>query len=84
MKYYVYILQSQKDQSYYVGYTQGIKQRLYDHNNGRGRYSSKKALWQLVYWEEYGTKTEAIIREQQIKKWKSKKLIEKLIQNTER
>lgn len=82
MKYYVYILESEKDQSYYIGYTQGLEKRVYDHNHGRGRYSSKKAPWNLVYWEEYDTKREAIIRERQIKKWKSKKLIEKLIHKT--
>ncbi len=44
-----------------------------------GRYSSKKRPWKLVYNEEYQTKKEAIIRERQMKKWKSKKIIKKLI-----
>ena len=79
MKYYVYIIESQKDQSYYVGYTQGLERRLVDHNKGRGRYSSKKSPWNLVYSEEFDTKKEAIIREKKLKKWKSRECIGKLI-----
>ena len=79
MKYYVYIIQSQKDQSYYIGYTQGLEKRLMDHNRGRGRYSSRKSPWNLVYSEEVNTKKEAIIREKRIKRWKSKRYIDRLI-----
>ncbi len=81
MKYYVYIIESQKDKSFYIGYTQGLVKRLIDHNAGRGRYSSKKIPWKLVYSEEFNTKKEVIIREKTIKKWKNKKYIDKLISN---
>lgn len=82
-RYYIYILESERDHSYYVGYTQGLEKRVTDHNEGRGRYSSRKTPWKLVHSETYNSKREAIIRERQIKKWKSKKLIQQLIDNTE-
>ena len=35
--------------------------------------------WICMYWEHYYLKSDAMKREQQIKNWKSRKLIEKLI-----
>ena len=80
MSYFVYIIQSEVDNTYYKGYTQNPEQRLCQHNNGKSRYTSNKTPWKLVYLEEYQTKKEAIIREKQIKRFNSqylKKLIEK-------
>ena len=66
-KYFVYILQSELDGSYYVGSTQNVEVRLMDHNAGRGRYTQKKVPWNLVHKEEYNSKTEALKREKFIK-----------------
>ena len=77
--YFVYILQSQKDQSYYVGATVDVEKRLLFHNAGYQRYTKVKGLWQIVYKEQYNNKHEALIREREIKKKKSKRYIEWLI-----
>ncbi len=42
MNYYVYVLESEADKSYYIGYTQGLEKRIQDHNDRRGRYTAKK------------------------------------------
>ena len=44
-------------------------------------YTSKANDWELVYSETYNSKPEAYARERQIKKWKSRVMIEKLIGN---
>ena len=80
MPYFVYILQSEKDHSYYKGFTENISKRLFEHNNGFSRYTSKKMPWKLVYLQEFETKREALIREKQIKRFNSVYL-EKLIQS---
>jgi len=77
----VYIIQSQRDYSYYTGHTNDINDRLERHNQGRNKYTKSKVPWILVYKEEYKTKSEATKREYEIKKKKSKKYIEWLIQN---
>ena len=80
MSYFVYIIQSEVDNTYYKGYTQNPEYRLFEHNNGKSRYTSNKTPWRLVYLEGCQTKKEAIIREKQIKRFNSqylKKLIEK-------
>ena len=75
----VYIIESLKDQSYYVGHTQDIKDRLKRHNEGRSKSTKNKTPWKLVYTEEYETKSEATKRECRIKKMKSRKYIDELI-----
>ena len=86
MPYYVYILQSTVDLSYYKGFTEDIAKRLEQHNNGESRYTSRKMPWKLVYLEELPSKREALIREKQIKRYNSiylRELISKYKQNSD-
>ena len=79
MSNFVYIIQSEQDQTYYKGFTENIVKRLEQHNNGKSEYTSRKMPWKLVYLEELTTKREALIREKQIKRFNTvylKKLIE--------
>ncbi|HOZ03656.1 MAG TPA: GIY-YIG nuclease family protein [Candidatus Woesebacteria bacterium] len=77
----VYILESSIDESYYIGVTENLKKRLSYHNVGKSNYTSKKRPWRVKYTEEYKTKTEALQRERQLKSWKSRSAINKLINN---
>jgi len=63
MKYFVYILKSIKDSSFYIGYTKNLDRRLSEHNEGRSRYTARKAPWKLYYFEEHENKRDAIKRE---------------------
>jgi len=76
---YVYIIYSNKIERYYVGYTDDLEWRLERHNQGWGRYTKRWIPWEQVYNEKYKTKSEAITREQEIKRKKSRKYIEGLI-----
>lgn len=78
--YYVYIIQSLLDASYYVGYSHDPQSRVLKHNSSNTGYTSRKKPWKLVYVEEYKTKAEAISREIEIKRQKSKVYITKLIE----
>ncbi|OGU65338.1 MAG: hypothetical protein A2499_03850 [Stygiobacter sp. RIFOXYC12_FULL_38_8] len=62
-----------------IGYTHDLNLRLERHNSGWGKFSTKGIPWQLIYSEENMEKSQAINRENEIKSWKSKKEIEKLI-----
>lgn len=77
--YFVYILQSDKSKSYYVGCTNDIERRLKEHNSGLSNYTRNKGPWKVVYNEAHGSLSEARQREKQIKSWKKRKAIEKLI-----
>ena len=76
----VYILYSAKVNQYYTGSTSDISDRLSRHNGGRSAATKKGAPdWEIVYTESYETRSEAVQREMQIKKMKSRDAIERLI-----
>jgi len=77
--YFVYILQSQKEQSDYASITVDAEKRLLFNNAGYQRYTKAKIPWQIVRLEQFNNKREALIREREIKKKKSKRYIEWLI-----
>jgi len=82
MAFYVYIIQSELDGSYYVGSTQDLDERLQRHNQGRSKYTKPKRPWELVYKEELPDRPSAVRRENYLKSQKSKQLIESLIRTS--
>lgn len=66
--YYVYILQSQKDKSFYTGFTADDPNiRLKKHNNGEVTYTAKKKPWKLVWYCAFLEKEKAIAFEKYLK-----------------
>ena len=57
--------------------------RLLRHNGGRSKYTKAGLPWELVYAEYFLTRGEAVKREKAIKRRKSRKYIESLIQSQE-
>ncbi|HSP12072.1 MAG TPA: GIY-YIG nuclease family protein [Salegentibacter sp.] len=78
-KFYVYILFSKTLDKYYIGSTQDIDIRLEKHLQSKKGFTSRAKDWIVVYSEDFQSKQEAMKREFQIKKWKSRRMIEKLI-----
>ena len=76
---FAYILYSEKIDRYYVGHTENLKWRLQRHNEGWGKYTKRGIPWELVYFEEFKLKSDAVAREAEIKNKKSRKFIEMLI-----
>ncbi|MBP9815571.1 MAG: GIY-YIG nuclease family protein [Candidatus Levybacteria bacterium] len=77
--YFVYLLKSHKDGSFYIGSTGSIEVRLDKHNKGYSKYTKSKRPWTLIHKKEYATISEARKREYYLKSLKSKIAIEKLI-----
>lgn len=76
-RYYVYILASKKNGTLYIGVTNNLIKRVYEHkNNFVSGFTQKYSVHYLVYYERYDDIREAIIREKRIKKWKRKWKIE--------
>jgi len=80
MSYYLYIIQSDIDESFYIGTAQNLEARILRHNQGRSSYTKAKRPWKLVYYEEYADRSSAMKREYAIKRRKSKDYIIKLIE----
>ena len=81
MTYYLYIIQSAMDDSFYIGSTQNLDERLTRHNQGRSKFTKTKCPWHLVYFEEHPDRSSAMKREYAIKRKKSKDYIESLIKD---
>jgi putative endonuclease len=77
--YFLYILRSEKFNKYYTGISQNPDRRLEYHNTIEKGFTSQYRPWKLVHKIKFNSKSEAIKAEKKIKKWKSKKMIEKLI-----
>ena len=68
MPFYVYILQSEVDGTYYKGSTENPIARLRQHNEGQSKYTSGKMPWKMVYVEELPDKKSMLIREKKLKR----------------
>jgi len=77
--FYFYILRSIILCKYYIGSTEDLKNRLLLHNKGMVKSTKYGRPWGLVYFETFSTLKEARKREAQVKKWKSRLAIERLM-----
>jgi len=79
----VYILFSEELNKYYIGSTTvSIEDRLKKHLADQNGFTGIAKDWKVVYTEILPDKRQALIREKQIKSWKSKPMIENLIKKT--
>lgn len=68
--YFVYILTNYKDTTLYIGVTNNLVKRVWEHKNKLIKgFTKKYNLVKLVYFEEFLTPIEAIGREKQLKNW---------------
>jgi putative endonuclease len=69
-KYYVYILASKRNGTLYIGVTNDLEKRAYQHKEGEIEgFTQKYKVKMLVYHEAYSNVNSAIAREKQLKKW---------------
>ncbi|MCL2484508.1 MAG: GIY-YIG nuclease family protein [Endomicrobia bacterium] len=74
--YCVYIMASKKDGVMYIGITNDIARRVYEHKEGLvPGFTKKYKVNKLVYAEMFNNVTEAIEREKQLKGWRREKKI---------
>jgi putative endonuclease len=79
--YFVYILASKRNGTLYIGLTNNLERRIYEHKNHLVKgFTEKYSVTMLVYFEQTNDINAALQREKQLKKWNRKwklKLIEK-------
>jgi putative endonuclease len=79
--YYVYVLQSDRDRKFYVGYTNNIKRRLEEHNKGLVGCTERRYPMRLIYWEGCLNQQDATRREKYLKTSWGKRYIKNRLQN---
>ncbi len=65
--FYVYVLKSNKDGKYYIGFTTDLKNRFKEHILGKVRATFYRRPLELIYYEYYKNRKIAQKREGQIK-----------------
>ena len=73
--YYVYVLQSQLDGNFYVGYTSDLRRRIDQHQKGQVQSTKNRRPLKLVYWEGCLNQQDATHREKYLKTSYGKKYI---------
>ena len=72
--YYVYILTNKNNKVMYVGMTNDLSRRIYEHKNKLIEgFTKKYNVSKLVYFEQTRNVNDAIHREKEIKKWRREK-----------
>ena len=71
MAYFVYILASRHHGTLYVGVTNDLARRVFEHREGQGEgFTRRHGVGRLVYYEEHASVNEAIAQEKRLKRWK--------------
>jgi len=77
--YYIYILQSIKDNKLYVGYSANLKERIKEHSRGAVTSTKNRKPFILIYYEAYRSERDARVREIFLKTGQGREFINKNI-----
>lgn len=66
--FYVYLIESKELGVVYTGQTNDLNKRFNEHKTGLSRYTKRASDWKLLYYEAYTSRTQAIKRENQLKR----------------
>jgi len=73
--YYVYVIQSKKDEQFYTGFTSDLQNRFREHNVGRVSSTKKRGPFELIYYEACLNEQDALAREKYLKSGMGKRYL---------
>ncbi|KKR94143.1 MAG: hypothetical protein UU41_C0012G0025 [Candidatus Roizmanbacteria bacterium GW2011_GWA1_41_13] len=79
--YYLYILQSLKDDNFYTRTTSDLRRRVKEHNAGKNFSTAPRRPFKLIYYEAYLLKEDVETREKYLKTSMGRKVIRKQLRN---
>jgi len=79
--YYLYIIQSLKDNNFYTGTTSNLKRRFSEHNGGKNFSTKNRGPFKLIYYEAYLLKEDVKKREKYLKTSMGKRVIKKQLRH---
>jgi len=79
--YYTYLLESQKDSGWYIGYTNDLKNRFLEHSKGKVISTKNRLPIELIYYEAYINRIDAKKRERFLKSGSGRKFLKKQLAN---
>jgi putative endonuclease len=83
MPFFVYILESLKDNKLYIGQTNNLENRIKRHNAGQVSSTKNRSPLKIIYSENFSTRKESMDREKYLKSLKnSQYILENIINST--
>ena len=79
--YYTYVLRSEKDGGFYIGFTKDLKLRFEEHLNGRVDSTKNRRPFKLIYYEACLKQEDATRREKYLKTYNGRRFIHKRIKS---
>jgi len=79
--YFVYVLGNTTTQKHYTGFTTDLVQRLGQHNSGVTKSTKNRGKWELLYWEEFATRPEAMRRERFLKSGQGREELRRILRS---
>jgi len=80
--YYTYVLQSKKDKRFYIGFTENLERRLSEHLSGKCHTTARYSEFQLIFYECFLAKEDALRRERYFKTTKGKKALSLILRDS--
>jgi len=78
--YYVYVLRSLKDGLFYIGYSEDLKTRIKDHDSGKNTSTKDRRPLELIFYEAFPNKFDALRRERYFKTTKGKTTLKQMLE----
>jgi len=78
--YYVYVLKSLKDESRYIGYADDLKERFKKHQEGKVKSTRPHRPYEIIYYEAYKDKRDAIKQEQVLKTGQGRRILKRKLE----
>lgn len=77
--FYTYVIKSQKNNNWYTGYTNDLRKRFNQHNDGKSIWTKSRGPWKLIYYEACLNKDDAKAREKYLKSGMGKRYLKNRI-----
>ena len=81
MNYTTYIIESENTGMLYIGQTEDLERRWHRHNNGGSKFTKGKGPWKLLYFIEFKSRSDAVLLERKLKKFKNPNKVREWIKN---
>ena len=79
--YYTYVLQSEKDKGFYVGFTKDLKPRFDQHNKGQVESTNNRRPMKIIYYEGCLNQLDAVKREKYLKTYNGRRFLHNRIKS---
>ena len=80
--YYTYVLLSELDHKFYIGFTTDVPKRLEQHNSGQNISTANRRPFVLIYFEGHLSRTDALRRESYFKTTSGKRTLNLMLENS--